>query len=86
MADKDNPAPLLSITGDTANRVLPFRAPAQNKFSFRKLVDKIGDGGINICPSSMRNAITGGFQEDTSIRAIAPIGGLEDILADIPAV
>lgn len=89
--------PLLGIEGDVSNLLIPFGTGIDNDgtFSFRRQTEK--SGSINICPSSMRDAIRGYLDKDTAMQQVQykkeeskkdRVGNtmFQNILNNIPAV
>lgn len=88
--------PLLGIDGDVSNKLIPFFGEeGSGVFSFRRQTEK--QGSINICPSSMRDAIRGYLDSDTAMRQVQfkveeskekRVGNtmFQNILNNIPAV
>ena len=88
--------PLLGIDGDVSNKLIPFFGGEDpGVFSFRRQTEK--SGSINICPSSMRDAIRGYLDKDTAMRQVQfkkeeskenRVGNtmFQNILNNIPAV
>lgn len=84
MANGIDEAPLLGIEGDQVSKILPFKTPDKGIFTFRAKPDSYGC--INICPSSMRNAIYGRIGDDVSFKNSGSNDLFQDILNNIPAV
>ena len=79
----------LGIYGDDVKNFIPFQSKNDFMFSFRKLPNE--EGGLNICPSSMRNTMAGIYNHDMSLRNMTFDGEsvgqpFQEIINQIPAV